>query len=102
MNKKLLFGIFLFALINFASFSFEVDAQDININDNSGAIDSETKSSYTIAFPFFSLGIKTAEPIGPVGGTFTSVLTDPNSSNIVIGGHFQSGVYVSYDEGTTW
>ena len=102
MNKKLLFGIFLFALINFASFSFEVDAQEININDNSGAIDSETKSSYTIAFPFFSLGIKTAEPIGPVGGTFTSVLTDPNSSNIVIGGHFQSGVYVSYDEGTTW
>ncbi len=102
MNKKLLLVIFLFALIVFVFSSFNVDAQNSDTNDDFRTITNETNSSYVIAFPFFSLGKQIAEPIGPIGGTFTSVLTDPNSSNIVIGGHFQSGVYVSFDEGTTW
>lgn len=57
-------------------------------------------------FPFVANGIKTDEfpvdPVGPIGGTFTTVMTDPNNPNIVYGGHFQSGVFKSFNQGQNW
>ena len=41
-------------------------------------------------------------PIGPIGGTFTSLAVDPNQNDNVYAGHFESGVYKSYDKGQTW
>ncbi len=73
--------------------SFNADAQNSDTTMILGIITNETNSSYVIAFPF-SLGKQIAESIGPIGGTYTSVLTStPNSSNIVTVCHFQSGVY---------
>ncbi len=41
-------------------------------------------------------------PIGPIGGTFTSLAVDPNQNDNIYAGHFESGVYKSYDKGQTW
>lgn len=102
MTKKQINIIMLAAIFCIAVTSINVQAQYSDTNGDLETRDSENKARYIAAFPFFSSGIKNAEPIGPVGGTFTSVLTDPKYSNIVVGGHFQSGVYISYDEGATW
>lgn len=42
------------------------------------------------------------DPIGPIGGTFTAVVVDPNLNNVVYAGSYHSGVYKSYDSGLTW
>lgn len=41
-------------------------------------------------------------PIGPVGGSITSVLIDPVDNNIVYAGSYGGGVLKSVDKGTTW
>lgn len=41
-------------------------------------------------------------PVGPIGGTFTSLVVDPNQDDNIYAGHFQSGVYKSYDKGWSW
>ena len=41
-------------------------------------------------------------PIGPIGGTFTSFAIDPGQNDNIYAGHFGSGVYKSFDQGTTW
>ena len=41
-------------------------------------------------------------PVGPVGGTFTSLAVDPNQNDNIYAGHFGSGVYKSFDQGNTW
>ncbi len=41
-------------------------------------------------------------PVGPVGGTFTSLVVDPNQSQTVMAGSYVSGVYKTYDQGDTW
>ncbi len=41
-------------------------------------------------------------PVGPVGGTFTSFAIDPGQNDNIYAGHFGSGVYKSFDQGTTW
>src|SRR5690606_89453 len=48
--------------------------------------------------------IRTADPtpVGPVGGTFTSFAIDPGQNDNIYAGHFGSGVYKSFDQGTTW
>ncbi len=65
-----------------------------------------TQAAYRYAFPLIFYkskpGQQPPDPIGPVGGTFTSVMTDPNNPNIVYGGHFLRGVFKSYDQGQTW
>lgn len=40
-------------------------------------------------------------PVGPVGGTFTSLAVDPNQNDNIYAGHFGSGVYKSFDQGNT-
>ncbi len=70
-----------------------------------GKEDEIENARFRYYYPFVANGIRQnppADPIGPIGGTFTSVLTDPNSPNIVYGGHFQKGVFKSYDQGKTW
>ena len=41
-------------------------------------------------------------PVGPVGGTFTSLAVDPNQNDNLYAGHYGSGVYKSFDKGETW
>ncbi len=41
-------------------------------------------------------------PVGPVGGTFTSLVVDPNQSQTILAGSYVSGVYKTYDQGNTW
>lgn len=41
-------------------------------------------------------------PVGPVGGTFTSIAFDPGENDNIYAGHFGSGVYKSFDQGNTW
>lgn len=41
-------------------------------------------------------------PIGPIGGTFTSFAIDPGQNDNIYAGHFGSGVYKTFDQGTTW
>jgi photosystem II stability/assembly factor-like uncharacterized protein len=41
-------------------------------------------------------------PVGPIGGTFTSLAVDPNQNDNLYAGHFESGVYKSYDQGVSW
>ena len=41
-------------------------------------------------------------PVGPVGGTFTSFAIDPGQNDNIYAGHFGSGVYKTFDQGTTW
>ena len=60
------------------------------------------KTNFPLIFNKANPGQLPLDPIGPIGGTFTSVLTDPNKPNIVYGGHFQRGIFKSYDQGQTW
>ncbi len=41
-------------------------------------------------------------PVGPVGGTFTALVVDPNQNNTILAGSYVSGVYKTYDQGDTW
>lgn len=41
-------------------------------------------------------------PVGPVGGTFTALVVDPNQNQTVFAGSYVSGVYKTYDQGDTW
>lgn len=41
-------------------------------------------------------------PVGPIGGTFTSLVVDPKQDDNIYAGHFESGVYKSYDKGWNW
>ena len=44
----------------------------------------------------------TLTPVGPVGGTFTALVVDPNQNQTVYAGSYVSGVYKTYDQGDTW
>lgn len=44
----------------------------------------------------------TATPVGPVGGTFTALVVDPNQNQTLFAGSYVSGVYKTYDQGDTW
>lgn len=66
-----------------------VNAEDIN-------------ARYKIWFPCIKNGKKPADQVGPIGGTFTSVLTDPVNKNFVYGGHYHAGLFISFDQGATW
>lgn len=41
-------------------------------------------------------------PVGPVGGTFTALVVDPNQNNTILAGSYVSGVYKTNDQGDTW
>jgi len=56
--------------------------------------------NYTYYFPLIRTG--EATPVGPVGGTFTSFAIDPGQNDNIYAGHYGSGVYKSFDQGTTW
>ncbi len=44
----------------------------------------------------------TPTPVGPVGGTFTALVVDPNQSQTIFAGSYVSGVYKTYDQGDSW
>lgn len=44
----------------------------------------------------------TPTPVGPVGGTFTALVVDPNQNQTVFAGSYVSGVYKTYDQGDSW
>jgi len=56
--------------------------------------------NYIYYFPLVRTGEST--PVGPVGGTFTSFAIDPGQNDNIYAGHYGSGVYKSFDQGTTW
>lgn len=57
-------------------------------------------AKHTYFFPLIRGG--EATPVGPVGGTFTSIAIDPGQNDNIYAGHYGSGVYKSYNQGTTW
>ena len=59
-----------------------------------------TTANFTYFFPLIRTGEPT--PVGPVGGTFTSFAIDPGQNDNIYAGHYGSGVYKSFDQGTTW
>ena len=84
----LIFYAFLISLI-FTTLRFsEVFSQSISTEN------------YIYYFPLVSTGEST--PVGPVGGTFTSFAIDPGQNDNIYAGHYGSGVYKSFDQGTTW
>jgi len=85
----LIFFAFLISLIASAIRTSAVFSQSI-----------PTTASFTTFLPL----IRTEEPIpvGPVGGTFTSFAIDPGQNDNIYAGHFGSGVYKTFDQGTTW
>ena len=86
------FGLFFFAFLIsliFTTLRFsEVLSQSISTEN------------YIYYFPLVSTGEST--PVGPVGGTFTSFAIDPGQNDNIYAGHYGSGVYKSFDQGTTW
>ena len=57
-------------------------------------------ANFTYFFPLIRTGEPT--PVGPVGGTFTSFAIDPGQNDNIYAGHYGSGVYKTFDQGTTW
>ncbi|MEL7626061.1 MAG: hypothetical protein AAGU15_04310 [Anaerolineaceae bacterium] len=54
---------------------------------------------------YFPLIVKNAPlkiPVGPVGGTFTALVVDPNQNRTLYAGSYVSGVYKTYDQGDNW
>ena len=82
----LIFLVFLFSLITNAT---SVNSQSI-----------PPKANFNSFLPLIS----TSQPIpvGPVGGTFTAFAIDPGQNDNIYAGHFGSGVYKTFDQGTTW
>ncbi len=60
----------------------------------------QTAGSFKYFLPFIST--PKPIPVGPVGGTFTSFAIDPGQNDNIYAGHYGSGVYKSFDQGTTW
>lgn len=74
----------------------------IPITLRTGAVFSQSipTANFAYFFPLVSTGAAT--PIGPVGGTFTSFAIDPGQNDNIYAGHYGSGVYKTFDQGTTW
>lgn len=105
-NKNRLTLLIILAIyLAFTSFNGEPRFAIANANsasDEQESEDSNLQATYRYAFPLFGNGLKPVDSVGPIGGTFTAILTDPNNANIVIGGHFEAGIFMSYDQGRTW
>ena len=105
-NAKLL-TLLLTIMLALAFFSFNGDS--LYALANADAEDSQPEAAepgvdrlYIYSFPIMKNGNTLLDPVGPIGGTFTSVLTDPSDSNVVIGGHYEAGVFISFNQGNTW
>jgi len=59
-----------------------------------------TAGTYKSFLPFICTPKPT--PVGPVGGTFTSFAIDPGQNDNIYAGHYGSGVYKTFGQGTTW
>ncbi len=54
---------------------------------------------------YLPLVVKNAQirvPVGPVGGTFTALVIDPNQNKTLYAGSYVSGVYKTFDQGDSW
>ncbi len=54
---------------------------------------------------YLPLVVKNAQirvPVGPVGGTFTALVVDPNQNKTLYAGSYVSGVYKTFDQGDSW
>ena len=95
------FNSLRFSVVGLIIFAFLISVIAIAVNTNAVYSQSiPTTASFTYYFPL----IRTGEPmpVGPVGGTFTSFAIDPGQNDNIYAGHFGSGVYKSFDQGTTW
>lgn len=81
-------------------FAFLICLIPISLSTSSVFSQSIPTGIFTYFFPLVSTG--EATPIGPVGGTFTSFAIDPGQNDNIYAGHYGSGVYKSFDQGTTW
>ena len=70
---------------------------------NTSSVNSQSippKANFNSFLPFIST--PKPIPVGPVGGTFTSFAIDPGQNDNIYAGHYGSGVYKTFDQGTTW
>ncbi len=81
-------------------FAFLISLVPITLRHSAVYSQSIPTENFTYFFPLVSTG--EATPIGPVGGTFTSFAIDPGQNDNIYAGHYGSGVYKSFDQGTTW
>lgn len=81
-------------------FAFLISLVPITLSVSAVYSQSIPTGNFTYFFPLVSTGAAT--PIGPVGGTFTSFAIDPGQNDNIYAGHYGSGVYKSFDQGTTW
>lgn len=58
------------------------------------------KVTFKVFLPFITGPQPVA--VGPVGGTFTAFAIDPGQNDNIYAGHYGSGVYKTFDQGTTW
>ena len=106
-NKPLFLFILFVFLLGFIAETRGVFAQEgIEASEDFLFQKQESQATRIYAFPLVMYRSKPGQippdPVGPVGGTFTAVLTDPDDRNIVYGGHFQRGIFKSYNQGQTW
>lgn len=105
-NKQRLTLLIVLAIcLAFVPFNGEPGIAIANVNSATNeqkTEESNQQASYRYAYPIICNGVKPADPIGPIGGTFTSVITDPNNANVVIGGHYEAGIFISFNQGQTW
>jgi photosystem II stability/assembly factor-like uncharacterized protein len=62
----------------------------------------QATEEYKLYLPIISKAPSTPVPIGPVGGSITSVLVDPVDQNMVYAGSFGGGVLKTVDGGNNW
>ena len=80
--------------------AFLISLIAVTLNMSSAFSQSIPTAIYTYFLPLVHNGEPV--PVGPVGGTFTSFAIDPGQNDNIYAGHYGSGVYKSFDQGTTW
>lgn len=89
-----------FSVSRLIVFAFVISLIAFTLNTSNGFSQSIPTAIYTYFLPLVHNGEPV--PVGPVGGTFTSFAIDPGQNDNIYAGHYGSGVYKSFDQGTTW
>ena len=61
----------------------------------------ESENAY-LTMVFKPAAIPQPTPVGPLGGTFTSLAADPGQNDNLYAGSFEAGIYKSFDQGKSW
>ena len=99
------FILTLVAGLVFFSFAFSWTANRIQAAGVSADEPTQTVPAPTVFkqyLPIVSKAPPPPVPIGPVGGSITSILVDPLDPNMVYAGSFGGGVLKTVDGGNTW